>query len=82
MKKALVIIVALLVGVVFASAGFAQDKVNLPTAIPPSAGAPEKVGAPDKATPEKKVKKTTKTKSKKTKKKASDKQFPKSPEVD
>ncbi len=81
MKKALVIIVALLVGVVFASAGFAQDKVNLPTATPSPAAAPEKVTAPKKAAPEKKVKKTKKTKSKKTKKQAPDKQFPKSPEV-
>ena len=82
MKKTLVIIIALLISVVFASAGFAQDKVNLPTATPPPAGAPEKVTTPKKAAPEKKAKKTKKTTSKKAKKQAPDKQFPKSPEVD
>ncbi len=70
MKKTFVIIVALLVGVVFVSAGFAQDKINLPSATPPPVASPEKVTAPEKAAPEKKAKKTKKSKSKKTKKKA------------
>jgi hypothetical protein len=76
MKKAFVIIVVLLVGVVFTSTGFAQDKVNLPTATPPSTGAPEKVTTPEKAAPEKKVKKTKKAKSKKAKSKKTKKQAP------
>ena len=67
MKKTLVIIIALLISVVFASAGFAQDKINLPTATPPPAGAPEKVTAPKKATPEKKAKKTKKNKKQESK---------------
>jgi len=68
MKKALVIIIALLVSVVFVSAGIAQEKST--PIVPPPAGAPEKVAAPEKTTPEKKAKKTKKTKTKKTKKKA------------
>jgi len=68
MKKAFVIIFALLIGVVFVSTGFAQEKAT--PAVPPPAAAPEKVTVPEKAAPEKKVKKTKKAKSKKTKKKA------------
>jgi len=68
MKKALVIIIALLIGVVFVSTGIAQEKTT--PIVPPAATASEKVAAPEKTAPEKKVKKTKKKKSKKTKKKA------------
>lgn len=68
MKKAFVIVIALLISVVFASAGFAQEK-----AAPPPAAAPEKVAAPEKAPTEKKVKKTKKSKKPKKSKKVKEK---------
>jgi cytochrome bd-type quinol oxidase subunit 1 len=76
MKKAFVIVIALLISVVFASAGFAQEK-----AAPPVPAAPEKVAAPEKAPTEKKVKKSKKSKKPKKSKKSKKAPAEKAPEA-
>ena len=79
MKKACLIILALLISVVFASTGFTQEKAA-PATPPPAVGS-EKVVAPEKAAPEKKAKKTKKAKKPKKAKKAKKAQEEKAPEA-
>jgi hypothetical protein len=64
MKKALVIVVVMLVSVVFVSGGFAQETTG------PSPSQPEQTSVEGKTTVEQKVKKTAKKAKKKVKKAA------------
>ncbi|HEY3277444.1 MAG TPA: hypothetical protein VGJ94_12560 [Syntrophorhabdaceae bacterium] len=68
MKKALVILIALLITVVFVSPGFTQETTTPPSSAPDSVTVPEKAAPEQKAKKTKKKKKTKKMKVKKAKK--------------